>query len=1282
MKQKNILTVLTLVVVSLLLFTSITAYSYSNNLTDQHKLDEKNDVNSLPKNADWYYKPESYDQLVGWYQDLEANFSNFIEVFKANEMYGTGQATGGYDLYYVRITNESTGFHKPEVLFLGGPHGDETVGTIGMYWFLDWFTRKAFTDEPCEEYSKEWLNWLVDNREIYFEVSHNPYGFDHGPQRYDGNGWDLNREADYDGPGDNTGGIWASENGQTLYRFINNHTIRTGCDIHGGTRMLIYPWASTYHDVVGTSPISGESYDGAPPDFYFYDAAGLRVGSFMGDGGGDGMLDESNVGTIDELIWYAVYGGIAPWAYAADVEANPQEDEYVEDETFGNYPGAGIMWYSPEMSYTKNPSESTFGNDTTDGWGWEMRRFILHQTDIAQPYVRWIGDTVDNHVTVEAGEPIPLRWQVNGSMVVDHTSVQYGSDPDPVNNYDFMTGDYDEYAGDYVGGTGWENAMDGSTDGVVYMENISISEPGEYYFVAKAQVDQVYGDVLEPGEYGDDPYLRLIKERTNDSYYESLVGTDGLEEIVGQTWWYSPVIHVTVVNPPDHDILVSNLDVPDVITHNQGVNVSATISNEGLNNETNIDVNFKVNGSIINSTILSKLNITESIAVTFPWDPAIGSYNVTIETTPIPNENDTTNNLQSKIVNVIAAPDIWVNPSIIDLFNAEGLVLNSNITIGNENYADESLHYTTSITNTDGYNWLSINISSGTLLPGEQQIIGITANTTDLPIGSYSELILIDSDDPDESTITVPVNLDIVYAHDMATTAINNPTGTIGTGIHAVNATVENLGSYDQQNVLVNCSIYEGGIGGTIIDEDFSSEPTDWTITDTSGTAWTWASTEERMENSYSGGPNAGYLDSPVLDCSGKQGITLSFWHDWKADYTSGDQDGWVRGSVDGGNTFPYLIDEFHHNDPPQESGVKTYDLSWANNQDQVMLRFEVYNDNDWHWYIDDVNMSANITGPLVYSSEKTINLSSYHTETVTFLPPWNAVGGIYGIQVATLLSGDQNTNNDVHNEVVSVEGPNLAMNPTSYDASMTPNSTDTTSFDIWNSGQDVLTYTLTESCGWLDLSSYEGNSTGEHDTIIVDINTTGLTPGQLYSCDVNISSNGGTDTFPIEVLIVDSGSWEVNQTVFDRGFPIRHAIDGDWAGAQNFTVQGNIISHVEMYVRVFGTPSFNLTVELRENNPEGTLLDFVTFPSGDIPTSWTWLTVDFDDVSVSSGTDYFIVIPPAPSGVTNSFGYEWGYAFDNQYDDGSFWFTRDGGNLWRDLPDMYEFTFKISGYS
>ncbi len=543
--RKNKLTIILSTIILALLVTSVPITAYSDGLTNQNTTTII-PIEEEPINAPaWYNKPANYAELVSWYETLEAQYPGYIEVYKANDLYGTGQATGGYDMYYVRLTNESLGLHKPEVVFQGGPHGDETVGKIGLYWFTDWLFRMVFTEETSPEFSDNYLEWILNNREIYIVVDHNPYGYDNGPQRYDGNGWDINREYDYDGPGSPTGGIWGSENGKTFREFVDSHLLMTGCDFHGGVRMLIYPWADTYSTVSGTSPITGATYSHAPPDFYFYDAVSLRLGDFMGDYGGD--FNSGNVGPIRDLLWYSIKGGSAPWAYAADVLSNPNEDPYVNDETFGNYPGAGLLWISPEMSTTKNPAQATFGNDTVPMYGAEVRRFVLHQTDIAEPYVQWQQGTIQDETMVNPDELLNFSWMVNGSMVVDHTYLQYGTDPDPINNPQFTTTDYDEYEGEYVGGTGWDNALNGQTNGITYTESFNIDTPGEYYFVAKAQVDQVYANVLDPQTYGNTPYLRMIKQRTDPNYYESLVGVDGLEEVIGQTWWYSPIIHVTVI---------------------------------------------------------------------------------------------------------------------------------------------------------------------------------------------------------------------------------------------------------------------------------------------------------------------------------------------------------------------------------------------------------------------------------------------------------------------------------------------------------------------------------------------------------------------------------------------------------------------------------------------------------------------------------------------------------------------------------------------------------------
>jgi len=259
---------------------------------------------------------------------------------------------------------------------------------------------------------------------------------------------------------------------------------------------------------------------------------------------------------------------------------------------------------------------------------------------------------------------------------------------------------------------------------------------------------------------------------------------------------------------------------------------------------------------------------------------------------------------------------------------------------------------------------------------------------------------------------------------------------------------------------------------------------------------------------------------------------------------------------------------------------------------------------------------------------------------------------------------------------------PILAFNPQSYNfGAMDEGETDSIIFEIWNAGIDTLTYTISESESWLDVSPGSGDSTGEHDSITVDVDTTGLSDGSYFG-EIMISSNVESSVFNVYLLI--GGGTEildVVQSLYDRGFPIRHAIDGDWAGATDFTQTLGVVSSIDLWIRVFGTPEFDLTVELRSGSPDGVLIDSVVFNPGSVPSSWNWLHVDFADTVVGSGVDYFITIPPAPSGVTTSFGYEWGYEIGNPYSGGAFWFTRDGGGLWRDLPDNYEFSFRTYGY-
>jgi len=261
---------------------------------------------------------------------------------------------------------------------------------------------------------------------------------------------------------------------------------------------------------------------------------------------------------------------------------------------------------------------------------------------------------------------------------------------------------------------------------------------------------------------------------------------------------------------------------------------------------------------------------------------------------------------------------------------------------------------------------------------------------------------------------------------------------------------------------------------------------------------------------------------------------------------------------------------------------------------------------------------------------------------------------------------------------------PMLAFTPKSYDFGlMELNETDQITIEIWNNGSGNLHYTLIEECDWLTLSETSGMSSGEHQEIILTVNTTGLTLGSHHYDILIDTAEAGKCQFSVDMYISQGDAiLDIEQNLYDRGFPIRHAMDGDWAAAQDFKPLVDYLTQVEILMRKFGSPEFELVIELRENHPQGALLDSIVLTSNDVSSNWDWLTLDFNDCNVSSETDYFIVIPPAPSGVTASFGYEWAYKIGNPYLDGAFWFTRDGGGLWRDLPLMYEFTFRTFGFN
>lgn len=98
---------------------------------------------------------------------------------------------------------------------------------------------------------------------------------------------------------------------------------------------------------------------------------------------------------------------------------------------------------------------------------------------------------------------------------------------------------------------------------------------------------------------------------------------------------------------------------------------------------------------------------------------------------------------------------------------------------------------------------------------------------------------------------------------------------------------------------------------------------------------------------------------------------------------------------------------------------------------------------------------------------------------------------------------------------------PILAFTPETYDFGTLPQGEiRLTTIDIWNGGTGLLEYNLSKDCDWVTLSSSSGDSLGEHDSIVAVINTYELENGSENTCNISITSNGGSGTIWITVTI------------------------------------------------------------------------------------------------------------------------------------------------------------------
>jgi thermitase len=105
----------------------------------------------------------------------------------------------------------------------------------------------------------------------------------------------------------------------------------------------------------------------------------------------------------------------------------------------------------------------------------------------------------------------------------------------------------------------------------------------------------------------------------------------------------------------EHEI-VAALEVPKFLEPGDSVLLNATVRNRGLSNETDVELQLLINGTVVDSVLISELLTGASYTLSYLWTPIVeGTYNVTAYAPPLPDEEYTLNNIATKMVRVMVA---------------------------------------------------------------------------------------------------------------------------------------------------------------------------------------------------------------------------------------------------------------------------------------------------------------------------------------------------------------------------------------------------------------------------------------------------------------------------------------------------------------------------------------------------------------------------------------------------------------------------------------------------
>ena len=193
---------------------------------------------------------------------------------------------------------------------------------------------------------------------------------------------------------------------------------------------------------------------------------------------------------------------------------------------------------------------------------------------------------------------------------------------------------------------------------------------------------------------------------------------------------------LSTVTPVDHE-LRAIVSTPQLTVPNQQTTLNITCVNQGIKNETNVEVDLFINSVLVHTFTIANFLSGSIVDFSYLWTPAtIGTYNITAYIVPVFNESNILDNQETKFVQVTIPLSVTIGSYIN--YDSSGSIWG---TFTYEYMLDATHVYVDGYQSSYGNFWFSVDINSGYINAGSMWVgyyfpAQISANLT---IGSAAD---------------------------------------------------------------------------------------------------------------------------------------------------------------------------------------------------------------------------------------------------------------------------------------------------------------------------------------------------------------------------------------------------------------------------------------------------------------------------------------------------------------------------------------------------------------